>query len=150
MCAVDGTPGIQCVSEEGNMAPIIILFLAQLVSGIGGSLYYTIGVSYMDDNIKKDKTPALISRSLVQVMTSQRRWPRADPICPTSTGFSYFLRMLGPCIGYALASFCLKLYISPTLSPSIDNNDPRWLGAWWLGKWRGPRGPRHPAPTPPR
>lgn len=41
--------------------------------------------------------------------------------------------MLGPAIGYGLASFCLKLYISPTLTPTIDNNDPRWLGAWWLG-----------------
>ncbi|KAK3908294.1 Solute carrier organic anion transporter family member 74D [Frankliniella fusca] len=107
MCA-EGQPAIQCDAEEGNLAPVAILFLAQLVSGIGGSLYYTIGVSYMDDNIKKDKTPALIS-------------------------FSYFLRMLGPCIGYALASFCLKLYISPSLSPTIDNTDPRWLGAWWLG-----------------
>ncbi|XP_026294065.1 solute carrier organic anion transporter family member 74D-like [Frankliniella occidentalis] len=108
MCALEGQPAIQCDAEEGNLAPVAILFLAQLVSGIGGSLYYTIGVSYMDDNIKKDKTPALIS-------------------------FSYFLRMLGPCIGYALASFCLKLYISPSLSPTIDNTDPRWLGAWWLG-----------------
>ena len=42
--------------------------------------------------------------------------------------------MLGPCIGYALASFCLKLYISPSLHPTIDNKDPRWLGAWWLGE----------------
>lgn len=41
--------------------------------------------------------------------------------------------MLGPAIGYGLASFCLKLYISPTLTPTINNNDPRWLGAWWLG-----------------
>lgn len=41
--------------------------------------------------------------------------------------------MLGPAIGYGLASICLKLYISPTLTPTIDNNDPRWLGAWWLG-----------------
>ena len=62
MCA-RGSPGITCDAEEGNMAPVIILFLAQLVSGIGGSLYYTIGVSYMDDNIKKEKTPALISES---------------------------------------------------------------------------------------
>ncbi|KAJ1528035.1 hypothetical protein ONE63_007956 [Megalurothrips usitatus] len=108
MCSRDGSPPISCDAEEGNLAPVVILFLAQLVSGIGGSLYYTIGVSYMDDNIKKDKTPALIS-------------------------FSYFLRMLGPCIGYALASVCLKLYISPTLTPTIDNTDPRWLGAWWLG-----------------
>lgn len=50
------------------------------------------------------------------------------------TGFSYFLRMLGPAIGYALASFCLKIYISPTLTPTTTLSDPRWLGAWWLGK----------------
>lgn len=48
-------------------------------------------------------------------------------------GFSYFIRMLGPAIGYGLASVCLKLYISPTLTPTINNQDPRWLGAWWLG-----------------
>lgn len=41
--------------------------------------------------------------------------------------------MLGPAIGYALASLCLKFYISPTLTPKIDNKDPRWLGAWWIG-----------------
>lgn len=41
--------------------------------------------------------------------------------------------MLGPAIGYSLASFCLKLYISPNLTPTINNTDPRWLGAWWLG-----------------
>lgn len=41
--------------------------------------------------------------------------------------------MLGPVIGYSLASFCLKLYISPTLTPTVTTQDPRWLGAWWLG-----------------
>lgn len=41
--------------------------------------------------------------------------------------------MLGPAGGYALASYCLKLYISPSLTPIIDNKDPRWLGAWWMG-----------------
>jgi hypothetical protein len=50
-------------------------------------------------------------------------------------GFSYFLRMLGPAIGYALASLCLKFYISPTLTPTIGTDDPRWLGAWWFGKF---------------
>ncbi|GLV37583.1 Organic anion transporting polypeptide 58Dc [Carabus blaptoides fortunei] len=98
----------QCELEDGNVAPQVILFIAQLISGVGGSLYYTLGVTYMDDNIKKSKTPALIS-------------------------FSYFLRMLGPAIGYSLASFCLNIYISPTLSPTITTKDPRWLGAWWLG-----------------
>lgn len=88
--------------------PQILFFLAQLVGGVGGSLYYTLGVSYIDDNVKKSKTPALIS-------------------------LSYFLRMLGPAIGYSLASVFLKFYISPSLHPTITNSDPRWLGAWWLG-----------------
>lgn len=41
--------------------------------------------------------------------------------------------MLGPAFGYALASFCLRVYIAPNLRPVINNKDPRWLGAWWLG-----------------
>lgn len=92
-----------CEAEEGNFAPQVLLFIAQLVSGVGGSLYYTLGVSYMDDNIQKSKTPALIS-------------------------FSYFLRMLGPAIGYGLASFSLKFYISPTLTPTITMQDARYVG----------------------
>ena len=94
--------GMDCEVEDGNFAPQVLLFIAQLVSGVGGSLYYTLGVSYMDDNIQKSKTPALIS-------------------------FSYFLRMLGPAIGYGLASFSLKFYISPTLTPTITMQDPRYV-----------------------
>ncbi|XP_011177962.3 solute carrier organic anion transporter family member 5A1 [Zeugodacus cucurbitae] len=97
-----------CAIEEGNFAPQAVLFLAQVVSGIGGGLYYTLGVSYMDDNTKKSKTPALLS-------------------------LSYFFHMLGPAIGYSLASFCLRFYIAPQLKPFITNKDPRWLGAWWMG-----------------
>lgn len=99
---------VDCENEEGNVMPQIVFFLAQLVGGVGGSLYYTLGVSYIDDNVKKSKKPALIS-------------------------LSYFLRMLGPAIGYSLASACLKLYISPSLHPTVSTTDPRWLGAWWLG-----------------
>lgn len=49
------------------------------------------------------------------------------------SGISFFMRLLGPAVGYALASVCLKIFISPDLTPIIDNKDPRWLGAWWLG-----------------
>ncbi|XP_032662580.1 solute carrier organic anion transporter family member 74D-like [Odontomachus brunneus] len=108
LCLTKETRGNDCEVDDVNFAPQVLLFIAQLVSGVGGSLYYTLGVSYMDDNIQKSKTPALIS-------------------------FSYFLRMLGPAIGYGLASFALKFYISPTLTPTITTQDPRWLGAWWMG-----------------
>lgn len=50
-----------CEKSDGSVWPPTILFLANFVAGMGGSLYYTLGVSYMDDNIQKAKTPALIS-----------------------------------------------------------------------------------------
>jgi Organic Anion Transporter Polypeptide (OATP) family len=27
----------------------------------------------------------------------------------------------------------LKFYVAPHLTPTIKNNDPRWIGAWWSG-----------------
>lgn len=43
------------------------------------------------------------------------------------------MRLLGPVLGYSLASYCLSLFIDPFATPSINNQDRRWLGAWWLG-----------------
>lgn len=43
------------------------------------------------------------------------------------------MRLLGPALGYALASACLKIYIAPHLHPVIDDKDPRWIGAWYIG-----------------
>ncbi|XP_070501306.1 solute carrier organic anion transporter family member 74D-like [Chironomus tepperi] len=109
MCNSNGTTGIaECDEHEDYWIPQIFLFLGQLSIGIGQCVYNSIGVAYMDDNIKKSKTPALISAS-------------------------YFLRLLGPAGGYALASYCLQIYIVPNLTPTITNIDPRWLGAWWIG-----------------
>lgn len=49
---------------EGSLIPPIILFISQLISGIGGSLYYSLGCTYIDDNIKKTKSPLIIGKSL--------------------------------------------------------------------------------------
>jgi solute carrier organic anion transporter family, member 5A len=45
--------------------PQAFLFLAQIISGVGQTLCGTLGISYMDDNIKKSKTPALMSELAV-------------------------------------------------------------------------------------
>nr|XP_016930701.1 solute carrier organic anion transporter family member 74D [Drosophila suzukii] len=97
-----------CIQEVGQWVPQVFLFAAQLISGVGQALFYTLGIAYMDDNATKSKTPAMLSMST-------------------------FLRMLGPAIGYSLAALCLRLYIEPTLEPLIGREDPRWMGAWWLG-----------------
>ncbi|XP_055535249.1 solute carrier organic anion transporter family member 1C1-like isoform X2 [Wyeomyia smithii] len=108
LCMTEGTRSVACDDEGGNLAPQVILLVAQLISGIGNSLYFSLGFTYMDDNVKKAKAPVLMS-------------------------VSFFFKMLGPSVGYALASYCLKLYIVPWMTPVITNEDPRWLGAWWIG-----------------
>lgn len=100
LCHSQDNTTSQCEESGENSAPQIILFTAKFLSGIGGSLLFTLGVSYMDDNIQKSKTPALVS-------------------------VTYFIRMLGPALGYGLASFTLNFYISPTLTPTISVKDPR-------------------------
>uniref|UniRef100_A0A1B6C2D4 Solute carrier organic anion transporter family member n=1 Tax=Clastoptera arizonana TaxID=38151 RepID=A0A1B6C2D4_9HEMI len=93
--------------EFSNVPPLLIFF-SQFVLGIGTTLYYSLGQTYIDDNAKKTKTPLLL-------------------------GMTLSLRTIGPAFGFMLGFACLSFYISPTLTPIIDNKDPRWLGAWWLG-----------------
>lgn len=44
------------------------------------------------------------------------------------------IRMCGPLLGYVLAWYTLTKFIDPTLTPLINDTDPRWVGAWWLGE----------------
>jgi len=51
-----------CVTDTDSWAPIIILFVAQLILGIGSSTLFITGIAYMDDNSKKSKAPAMLSK----------------------------------------------------------------------------------------
>lgn len=105
--------------------PQVLFFIAQLIAGIGHTLCSTLGFSYMDDNIKKSKTPALMSK---------KNFEKYEKLFLIAfiLGISMFMRLLGPACGYALASIFLKMYIAPDLTPVIGNKDPRWLGAWYV------------------
>jgi hypothetical protein len=45
-CSVDGLSAI----------PSIIFFISFFVLGAGNCVYYTLGIAYLDDNVRKDKT----------------------------------------------------------------------------------------------
>ncbi|XP_011500421.1 PREDICTED: solute carrier organic anion transporter family member 5A1 [Ceratosolen solmsi marchali] len=100
-CDVDGL-------TDTSVAPRLLVFFSQFILGIGTTLYYGLGQTYMDDNTKKKNTPMLL-------------------------GFTFALRTVGPALGFVLGYICLNIYIDPSLHPIIDKKDPRWLGAWWLG-----------------
>lgn len=95
-------------NEEFSYIPLILIFLSQFVLGIGNTLYYSLGPTYIDNNTKKRNTPLIFS-------------------------YAYALRILGPTIGFGFAYVILRIYIVPTLTPVIPKDDQRWMGDWWLG-----------------
>lgn len=91
-----------------SIVPLVLIFLSQFVLGVGNTLYYSLGQTYLDDNTKERNTPLMLAVAMA-------------------------LRMIGPIVGFFLGYISLNMYIDPFKKPLIDNKDPRWLGAWWFG-----------------
>uniref|UniRef100_A0A336M5S4 Solute carrier organic anion transporter family member n=1 Tax=Culicoides sonorensis TaxID=179676 RepID=A0A336M5S4_CULSO len=108
LCMKDSEISEKCKITEPYITPLLLIFLSQFVLGIGNSLYYSLGQTYLDDNVKKTKTPMLL-------------------------GWALFLKTLGPGFGFVLGYTSLRVYIDPTKTPKIDYKDPRWLGWIILG-----------------
>lgn len=49
--------------DEFSLLPVVLVFISQFVLGIGNTLYYSLGNTYMDDNTKKTSTPMLLGLS---------------------------------------------------------------------------------------
>jgi solute carrier organic anion transporter family, member 5A len=96
-------------TTAGNpLGPQVIFFVGCFIGATGAVLFCNLGITYLDDNVHKNKAPMLIS-------------------------LTNFVRMLGAPIGFMLAGQCLKIYVVPSMHPPISDTDPRWTGAWWMG-----------------
>lgn len=42
------------------------------------------------------------------------------------------IRFFGILLGNTLNNWGLQIYINPFVTPSINYQDPRWMGAWWM------------------
>lgn len=58
-----------------SVVPLILIFLSQFVLGVGNTLYYSLGQTYLDDNTKKTNTPLMLAVAMS-------------------------LRMIGPIVGF--------------------------------------------------
>lgn len=95
-------------SKESYLGPLILLFISQFTVGIAVSIFNSLGMAYLDDNINKKTTPLYYAISLM-------------------------IRIFGPVFGFFLGGKCLSIWIDPAYDPKLTTKDPRWLGAWWLG-----------------
>uniref|UniRef100_A0A8C3Y751 Solute carrier organic anion transporter family member n=1 Tax=Catharus ustulatus TaxID=91951 RepID=A0A8C3Y751_CATUS len=99
------------VSTNSSLHKYLYVFiLGQLLLGVGGTPLYTLGTAFIDDSVPKHKASLYI-------------------------GIGYAMSLLGPAIGYVLGGQLLKVYIDIQIpkSTKVDQDDPRWLGAWWIG-----------------
>eukprot|EP00092_Neocalanus_flemingeri_P037475 GFUD01040807.1.p1 GENE.GFUD01040807.1~~GFUD01040807.1.p1 ORF type:complete len:723 (+),score=131.38 GFUD01040807.1:150-2318(+) len=100
-------------SEDGSRVVdwvgLGIVFLGVALTGIGNSLFWCFGMVYLDDNSGKENSPFMLSLTFV-------------------------FRLVGPTFGYLLGAKCLTTYVYPGQEPDgIEEGDPRWIGAWWIG-----------------
>uniref|UniRef100_A0A8R1DZ66 Solute carrier organic anion transporter family member n=1 Tax=Caenorhabditis japonica TaxID=281687 RepID=A0A8R1DZ66_CAEJA len=91
-----------------------IFCFAHLLHGIGATPLFTIGVSYIDENVGTAKSSLFV-------------------------GIFYSFAVFGPAIGFLAASVSLQYHTDfwhlppeQILKVSSGETDPTWVGAWWL------------------
>ncbi|XP_048449655.1 solute carrier organic anion transporter family member 4C1-like [Rhincodon typus] len=89
---------------------LLVFLLGQLLHGVGGTPLYTLGTAHIDDSVSTEKSSLYI-------------------------GIGSGMSVLGPAFGYILGGQLLDIYIDVNRISKVPlmPDDPRWLGAWWIG-----------------
>ncbi|XP_069018957.1 solute carrier organic anion transporter family member 3A1 [Embiotoca jacksoni] len=106
------TEDTACANKANTNMMYLLLIGAQVLLGIGATPVQPLGVSYIDDHVKKKDSSLYI-------------------------GILFSTLVFGPACGFILGSLCTKFYVDAifidTNKLGITPDDPRWIGAWWAG-----------------
>uniref|UniRef100_A0A158R5P2 Solute carrier organic anion transporter family member n=1 Tax=Syphacia muris TaxID=451379 RepID=A0A158R5P2_9BILA len=113
-----------CTANEGfgewpqhkdalNRVWYMILLFSQLLIGIGAAPLFTLGISYLDENVAQNRIAIYL-------------------------GIYMAVSTIGPALGFIIGGQLLKIWgdIGRTDYRSLGisgSTDPRWYGAWWIG-----------------
>ncbi|XP_016147872.1 solute carrier organic anion transporter family member 3A1-like, partial [Sinocyclocheilus grahami] len=105
-------PSYICGNRTNTNMMYLLLIGAQMLLGIGATPLQPLGVSYIDDHVRREDSSLYI-------------------------GILFSTLVFGPACGFILGSLCTKVYVDAvfidTTTLDITPDDPRWIGAWWGG-----------------
>ncbi|XP_065898058.1 solute carrier organic anion transporter family member 4C1-like isoform X2 [Dysidea avara] len=88
---------------------IYVLFIfANMVIAVGAAPLFTIGTSYIDDIVHPKRAPIWL-------------------------GIFYTWAVVGPALGFGIGGGFLIVYVDPWRETTLEESDPGWVGAWWIG-----------------
>ncbi|XP_020290846.1 solute carrier organic anion transporter family member 4A1 isoform X6 [Pseudomyrmex gracilis] len=109
-CADQSTVQVELQPYSGLY--LTIFLVAQLLHGAGAAPFYTLGVTFLDENVTKKMSSVYL-------------------------GIYYTMAIIGPALGYVVGGELLKIYTDfITIDPSTIGLTPGsniWVGAWWIG-----------------
>lgn len=108
ICSMNGTDTCD-ESDKSNTTSYRLFCLGEIIRSMGGSMFFTLGFSYVDDNVRnKNSSPIYI-------------------------GILSAARPIGPALGLLFSSMFLRIFADVTKETTLTQSDPQWVGAWWLG-----------------
>lgn len=100
---------VECKDSASSLSNYRLIFmLGQLLHGVGATPLYTLGVTYLDENVKSSYSPIYIA-------------------------IFYTAAILGPAAGYLIGGAMLNVYTEVGQRTELTTDSPLWVGAWWIG-----------------
>ncbi|NXO02958.1 SO4A1 protein, partial [Rhinopomastus cyanomelas] len=100
---------LPCAQTASSLSRYRFVFmLGQFLHGIGATPLYTLGVTYLDENVKTNYSPVYIA-------------------------VFYTAAILGPAVGYLAGGKFLNIYTEIGREIDISPESTLWVGAWWIG-----------------
>lgn len=104
---VDGQTADPDCNATANTSAYVLFIVAQIITGIGTAGIYTVGLSYLDDIVHPTRVSIII-------------------------GIFFLCSIFGPALGFLIGGAFLYIYVDPGVSTELTEDDPAWVGAWWI------------------